>query len=61
MGCNGALKTPEAVNGQKLESQNRYLFEKGKIYNLDGNTSITNHSDICRPEVARALLSAINR
>ncbi|MGV3503924.1 MAG: hypothetical protein ACO1O1_09450 [Adhaeribacter sp.] len=60
MGRNGALKTPEAVNGQKLESQNRYLFEKGKIYNLDGNTCITNHSDICRQEVARALLSAIN-
>ncbi|MGV3639792.1 MAG: hypothetical protein ACO1NZ_04680, partial [Adhaeribacter sp.] len=58
MGRNGALKTPEAVNGQKLDNRNRYLFEKGKIYNLDGNTSITNHSDICRQEVAQALLSA---
>ena len=60
MGRNGALKTPEAVNGQKLDKNNRYAFQKGKVYNLDGNNCITHHSDICQQEVARALLAAID-
>lgn len=60
MGRNGALKTPESINGQKLDKNNRYEFIKGKVYNLDGNACITHHSDICQQEVARALLAAIH-
>jgi hypothetical protein len=61
MGRNGAQKTPEAVNGNKLESSNRYDFQKGRIYNLNGDSCITGHSDICHHEIARALLAAISR
>jgi hypothetical protein len=60
IGCNGALKTPEAVHGQ-LGSQNKYDFKKGKIYNLNGDSSIAHHSDICQQEVARAVLAAISK
>lgn len=61
MGRNGALKTPEALDDQHLESQNQYNFKKGRIYNLNGDGCIADHSDICQQEVTRALLAAISK
>jgi hypothetical protein len=61
MGRNGALKTPEAINNQLLKDQVRFDFQKGRIYNLNGDNCISHHSDICQQEVARALLAAISK
>lgn len=61
MGRNGAQKTPEALDDQRLESQHPYVFQKGKIYNLNGDSCISHHSDICQQEVTRALLTAISK
>jgi hypothetical protein len=61
MGGNGALKTPEAINGNNLERGSKYDFLPGKVYNLKADGCITDHSDICQQEVARALLAAIKK
>jgi pimeloyl-ACP methyl ester carboxylesterase len=61
MGGNGALKTPEAINGNNLERGNSYDFLPGKVYNLNGDRCITGHSDICQQEVMRALVAAIKK
>lgn len=59
IGRNGAQKTPEAVASTLLPSTKAYAFAPGGVFNLDANAIITAHSDICRPEVAHALVSAI--
>lgn len=59
IGCNGAQKTPEAVAGSLLDENGTYAFERGRIYNLEANPFIKGHSDICGPQVARAVVSAI--
>jgi hypothetical protein len=59
IGRNGAQKTPEASNGTLLAVGGGYQFGPGKLYNLNADAVITGHSDICKPEVAYALLTAV--
>ncbi len=58
LGRNGARITPEAVDGQLQPVGAVYTFAPGKIYNLTADNIIMEHSDICKPEVAYALLTA---
>ncbi|KAA9338967.1 alpha/beta hydrolase family protein [Adhaeribacter soli] len=61
IGANGALTTPEAENNNlPLRKDHQYNFIAGKIYNLNGDTCISNHSDICKEEVARVVKFAID-
>ena len=59
MGRNGAQKTPEASEGPLLNVGGKYTFASGKIYNLNGDAVIQEHSDIAHAEVAYALLQAV--
>jgi hypothetical protein len=59
MGTNGAQHTPESVDGMLKAIGGAYSFEDGKVYNLDADAIIENHSDICHDEVAFALLNAV--
>lgn len=59
IGRNGAQKTPEVTPHELLPPHQGYAFSPGGVYNLDANAVITDHSDICRIEVAHALASAI--
>ena len=59
MGTNGAQHTPEGVDGTMKAVGGAYTFEKGKVYNLDADAIIADHSDICHDEVAFALLKAV--
>jgi pimeloyl-ACP methyl ester carboxylesterase len=59
IGRNGAVKTPEAVNGVLAAANTPYQFESGHIYNLNCDAVIKDHSDICKPQVAWAMLSAV--
>nr|MDQ2901028.1 lysophospholipase [Acidobacteriota bacterium] len=58
LGRNGARLTPEAVDGNLQPVGSSYQFTGGKIFNLTADDIILEHSDICKPEVAYALLSA---
>ncbi|MEP6675559.1 MAG: hypothetical protein ABJA78_10400 [Ferruginibacter sp.] len=58
MGGNGAQLTPETNNDFNLKV-NDYHFNKGVIYNLNGDSCISNHSDICKTEVGKAILASI--
>ena len=59
MGRNGAQKTPEAINGALGAVGSAYQFKTGKLYNLNADACIMDHSDIAKSEVAYALLSAV--
>jgi hypothetical protein len=59
MGRNGAQKTPEAVDGTLVSDASTYAFTPGKIFNLNADLVITSHSDICKDQVADAVLTAI--
>ncbi|MGI8988773.1 MAG: serine aminopeptidase domain-containing protein [Bryobacteraceae bacterium] len=59
LGRNGARLTPEAVDGNLQAVGSTYQFTGGKIFNLTADDIIMEHSDICKPEVAYALLSAV--
>jgi hypothetical protein len=59
LGCNGAQKTPEAVNGTLFDEDGTYAFERGKIHNLKADQFIKGHSDVAGMQVARAVASAI--
>lgn len=59
LGRNGAVKTPEAVKASLLAAAGTYDFSAGKIYNLNADAFIDDHSDICGPQVAWALACAI--
>ena len=59
IGRNGAVKTPEAVQGTLLAQNSPYAFAAGKVFNLNADAVIQDHSDICKPEVAWALLCAV--
>ncbi|WP_204376116.1 hypothetical protein, partial [Hymenobacter coccineus] len=59
MGRNGAQKTPEATEGALLGVGAAYAFAAGKVFNLNADAIIQDHSDICHPEVAYALLQAV--
>jgi pimeloyl-ACP methyl ester carboxylesterase len=59
MGRNGAQKTPEAVVGDLLAAGSPYAFAAGKAFNLKADAFIGDHSDICKPQVAWAMLTSI--
>jgi hypothetical protein len=59
MGRNGAQKTPEAVDETLLPAGTKYHFNRDKVFNLNGDAVITGHGDVCRAEIASALLQAI--
>jgi hypothetical protein len=60
IGSNGALKTPESIDGMALQPVGHpYTFTAGKIHNLLADAYIKSHGDIGRPEVAYAILSAV--
>lgn len=59
IGRNGAQKTPEAIDGRLLKLGEPYTFEPGKLYNLRADDWISDHSDICKNEIAYAVLAAV--
>jgi hypothetical protein len=59
LGRNGAVHTPEAVAGTLQPLTGHYAFESGKVYNLNADPVIHDHSDISHDEVAFALLAAV--
>jgi hypothetical protein len=59
IGRNGAVKTPEAVKATLQTDGTAYAFSAGKVFNLNADAVISGHSDICKPEVGWALLSAV--
>jgi hypothetical protein len=59
IGRNGAQHTPEANNGRLGAVGSAYTFNGGKLYNLNADAVIMGHSDICKPEVAYAVLKAV--
>jgi hypothetical protein len=59
IGANGAQKTPEATDGKLLAAGGAYQFAAGKVHNLNADAFIANHSDICKNEVAHAVLTAV--
>lgn len=52
LGGNGAQKTPEA---KSFKIKDPFDFTEPKVYNIDGNGTIADHSDIRRPEVTHAV------
>jgi hypothetical protein len=61
LGCNGALKTPEAVHPPTdlLEVGEAYPFLAGRVHNLRADRFIRSHSDVTNRQVAHALLRAV--
>ncbi len=59
MGRNGAQKTPEATEATLLAVGAPYAFSHGKVFNLNADTIIQEHSDICHPEVVYAWQQAM--
>lgn len=59
LGSNGAQKTPEAIDSLMLEMDGNYIFTPGGIFNLKADRFITGHSDICKPQVVKALIAAM--
>jgi alpha/beta hydrolase family protein len=59
IGRNGAQHTPEASTGKLGAVGTAYSFEARKLYNLNADAVIMDHSDIRKPEVAYAVLSAV--
>ena len=59
IGRNGAQHTPERVVGTLHAVGTPYTFSPGKIFNLNADSLIAEHSDICHAEVAFALLTAV--
>jgi hypothetical protein len=59
LGRNGAQHAPERITGDLHPVGTAYAFERLKIYNLQSDSIIRDHSDIFHPEVAFAVLSAV--
>jgi len=59
IGRNGAVKTPEAVQGLLQAAGQPYQLSAGHVFNLNADAVINDHSDICKPQVAWALLSSV--
>lgn len=59
LGRNGAQHTPEASDGTLLGLGGAYDFKSGKVYNLNADGIISDHSDICHDEVAYAMFAAL--
>lgn len=61
LGRNGAQHTPEAVDAFLLPAGQAYDLRGGRLHNLNADDFIANHSDICKNEVACAVLAAVAR
>jgi hypothetical protein len=61
MGRNGAQHTPEATDAFLLPVGQAYELQPARLHNLNADDFIANHSDICKNEVAQAVLSAVVR
>jgi hypothetical protein len=61
MGRNGAQHTPEATDAFLLPVGQAYDLQPARLHNLNADDFIANHSDICKNEVAQAVLSAVVR
>lgn len=61
MGRNGAQKTPEAQDSLLLPVGGTYDFRDRGIHNLNSDKFIADHGDICKREVAQAVLAAIGQ
>lgn len=59
LGRNGAQGTPEASEQDFGKPGTSYAFKGGRVYNMNGETLILDHSDIIHPETAYALLAAV--
>ncbi|WP_223649389.1 hypothetical protein [Hymenobacter psoromatis] len=59
MGRNGAQKTPEATEEPMGAVGSPYVFAQSRVFNLNADAIIQEHSDICHPEVAYAWQQAI--
>jgi hypothetical protein len=62
MGRNGAQKTPEVPDMNAMLKSTpgaAYALVGGAPNNLNGDTIITGHSDITRPEVVNAMLQSV--
>ncbi|MBV8214752.1 MAG: hypothetical protein JOZ08_16210 [Verrucomicrobia bacterium] len=59
IGCNGAQSTPEASEAKLLDSRSHYTFTSRKVYNLNADKFIKDHSDVCGGQVAHAILAAV--
>ena len=59
MGSNGAVRTNEAKFLQLGPDGTRYAFQSNPVYNLQADAFVSNHSDVTGPEVATALLAAM--
>jgi hypothetical protein len=59
IGRNGAQHTPEAKQARLLAVGDPYPFAGGWLYNLNADKVITSHGDICKDEVAYALLTGV--
>lgn len=60
MGRNGAQKTLEAIkNLSLLPVGGAYQLQAGKLHNLRADDFIKSHGDICNPQVAYAILTAV--
>jgi hypothetical protein len=60
LGRNGAVSTPEAVEGFLMATTGRYSFESGKVHNLVSDDFISDHGAVTGPEVGHALLGAMS-
>jgi len=59
LGSNGALRTPETIEGELLAAGRAYGLLPGHVHNLLADDYIKDHSDVTGIEVANAVLSAI--
>jgi hypothetical protein len=60
IGANGAQKTPEALDETLLAVGSPYELQRGRLHNLKADAFIANHADICKNEVAYAILVAVS-
>jgi hypothetical protein len=59
LGRNGAQKTDNSQFLKLMASGTNYSFKSHVANNLNGDAVISGHSDICKPEIAHAFLSAL--
>jgi hypothetical protein len=59
IGSNGALGTPGATFGELLSTSGEYDFGTGQVRNLEASAFIADHGAVTGPEVAHAIVSAV--
>ncbi|GLY42349.1 hypothetical protein Amsp01_083720 [Amycolatopsis sp. NBRC 101858] len=59
IGHDGAQRIPEAVTAELLPVSGTYRFRPGVPHNLPADRFVHGHTDVCGPQIAHALWSAI--